>query len=128
MLRFHDWIMRNPRGPRSSSPVPGRRGYEGELWLDHGNDSSGRSHREGIKYYPETDSFYVPRSKGGPYDVPAHEWRRHYGVGDFWEQRERQMIELRTTGRISGRETDRYGEPWRGHRSQGSHRGSESSK
>ena len=122
MWELHNWIMRNDhngyprRGRRSdSSPVPGLPGHEGELWLDHG-DSSGRGRRGGIKYYPETDSFHVPDDKGGPYDVHAEHWEKDYGDGDFWEEKERQLMELSEKGGIRGRKTNRFGEPWGGDR------------
>ena len=105
--------MGNKHGPPSRSPIPGRSGYEGELWIDR-CDYGGKSRRGGIKYYPETDSFHIPDGEDGPYDVPASQWQRHYGMGDFWKERQRQLAELEITGRISGRETDRYGRPWGG--------------
>ena len=123
MYKLHDFVMRNKHGPSRSSPIPGRSGYEGELWLER-HDEGCINRRGEIKYYPETDSFYVPHGKGGPRDVPARDWLRHYGEGDFWEERERQLEELEFTGRISGRETDRWGNSWEGDQFPGGHHGS----
>ncbi len=103
MAMYKLLIMRKKHGPSRSSPLTGRSGYEGKLWLEHHNERCEKRQGE-IKYYPGTDSFYVPHGKGGPREVPARDWLRHYGEGDFWEERERQ---LEFTGRISGRETVR---------------------
>lgn len=69
--------------------------------------------RTGIKYYPETDTFVVP-SRGGwaSQGIPGREFLHRYPGGDAGIMRERRLDELRATGRIAMRNTDRWGDPW----------------
>ncbi|KAL9040522.1 MAG: hypothetical protein Q9214_004452 [Letrouitia sp. 1 TL-2023] len=113
MEGFFEWIMDplHPRGRNSRRlPVPGDPNYEGSLEVRRVGRSS--ADPRATKYYPETDSFHVPRANGGPYDIPAREAMKDYGNGAFWGYRREKLNELRITGRVRGRPTDRWGECW----------------
>ena len=89
----------------------------GEAWVTrvHGDDPRMQT---GIRYYPETDTFVMPpgRGRGGSYvssrEIPGKEFLERYPGGDAANLRSRRLDELRTTGRLEGRATDRYGNPW----------------
>jgi hypothetical protein len=74
--------------------------------------------KTGIRYYPETDTFVMPpcRGDGGIYmdarEIPGRGFLRRCPGGDAANLRRRRLDELRTTGRIANRETDRWGNPW----------------
>ena len=69
--------------------------------------------RTGIKFYPETDTFVVPSRRGrASQEIPGRVFLRRYPGGDAGMMRTRRLDELRMTGRIAMRDTDRWGNPW----------------
>lgn len=117
MSRYHsnyrDWDPRYNHGePEIRREVGG-----GQAWVTRVDPDDPRK-KTGIRYYPETDTFVMPprRNDGGIYmearEIPGTEFLRRYTGGDAANLRRRRLDELRTTGRIANRETDRWGNPW----------------
>lgn len=81
-------------------------------WTAYVDDEDPES-RTAIKFYPETDTFAVPSRRGrASQEIPGKEFLRSYPGGDAGIMRRRRLDELRTTGRIAMRKTDRWGNPW----------------
>ena len=91
--------------------VPRDPGGEGQAWVTHVDDDEPRK-QTGIRYFPETDTFLVPSYSGGGREVPGKDFLQIYPGGDAGDLRRRRLDELKTTGRIANRETDRWGNPW----------------
>lgn len=78
-------------------------------------------------WFAETDTIYVPPSRGGPADIPISREGMRYiipsqedqlpfpSLGKFWETRRKALEELKMTGRLTNRDTDRWGRPWSEH-------------
>lgn len=70
--------------------------------------------QSGTRYYPETDSFVMPPQEVGDRleEISAREFLELHPGTSVAKLRRHRLNELRTTGKIEGRETDRYGKPW----------------
>lgn len=65
-------------------------------------------------YFPETDTHYVPEGKGGAFEILAAgaeslKWLKPYPE-QYWASRSSTLKELKQTGRLHWRETERRGE------------------
>lgn len=83
--------------------------------LDVPVPSSVKSYKN-CTYFPETDTHYVPAGRGGPFEVLATgaeslKWLKPYPE-QYWVFRSSALRELKQTGRLHWRETDRWGVPW----------------
>ena len=113
------------QGPRRSATYPGmvansRRDSSGngESWVTR-VDSDDPRLKTGIRYFPETDSFRIPRGKRagpfvGPEEVPGRLFVRMFPEGNTADLRRRRLEEYRSTGRVENRGAgvDRFGRPW----------------
>ena len=83
--------------------------------LDLPNFWSAMTDRKGT-YIPETDSHFFPLEVGGPFEIPAARGQSQSWIKPlpdcFWSFRSSALEELRTTGRLSWRRRDRWGDPW----------------
>lgn len=117
MSRYHrNYWNRDPRHSHGEHDIP-RGSGGGQAWVTHVDPDDPRK-KTGIRYYPETDTFVMPprRGDGGSYidarEVPGKDFLRRYPGGDAANLRRHRLDELRTTGTIANRETDRWGNPW----------------
>lgn len=83
--------------------------------LDVPVSSSTKSNKH-CTYFPETDTHYLPEEEGGPFEVPAArgenlKWLKPYPE-QYWVFRSSALKELKYTGKLHWRGTDRWGVPW----------------